>query len=191
MRKVVFVGLGSNLGDRLANLQAACNALAGVSGLRLLRCSSVVESAAWGYESANPYLNAVLEVEYEHNVWSLLDNVLNIEALAGRDIDGRIPTWRENSTAEIARRLAAKLYADRRLDVDILWMDGVDLLTPLLSVPHPQAQHRAFVLAPWSELTPELFLHGRPLIDWLRQLPAAEREAVKTMAPPLFTTLSV
>jgi 2-amino-4-hydroxy-6-hydroxymethyldihydropteridine diphosphokinase len=123
----VVVGLGSNLGDRLGHLQGAVQALSRSFDVRA--CSFVYETAPVGPPQPD-YLNAAVRLGARATPEELLETLLSIERA-----DGRVRTT-EN-------RLGA-----RTIDLDILWIEGVVVATPLLSVPHPRLAERAFALLP-------------------------------------------
>lgn len=127
-----FLGLGSNLGDRIAHLRAA------VAGLRdVAAVSSVYETApVGGPDDQGPYLNLVVELDTPLDPWGLLAVCQQAEAAAGREREVR--------------------WGPRTLDVDVLWIDGEIVDEPDLQVPHPRMWERRFVLAPLAELAPEL-----------------------------------
>lgn len=135
------VALGSNLGDRLANLQE------GVAGLRLLgvviKISSVYQTAPVGGPEQGAFLNAVVILETDLSPPQLLAAVLDIEKAAGRV---RLEHW-----------------GPRTLDVDLVAWAGGRFDDPDLEVPHPRAHQRAFVLCPLAEVWPEAVLaDGNP-----------------------------
>ena len=134
-----FVGLGANLGDRLAHLRAGVAALRAVAEVRAL--SSVFETAPVGGPPQPDYLNAVAELAWPHTPHALLAQLHTIEARAGR------------------RRTAGARNAPRTLDLDLLLFGDageVRVASPALTLPHPRLHLRAFVLAPLAELAPEL-----------------------------------
>ena len=134
MAHTVYLGLGSNLGDRLANLQAVGAAFAPHG--RILAASPVYETAPWGYTDQPAFLNQVLEVETDLAPAELM------AALQRLEVDlGRVASFR---------------YGPRRIDVDILLYDNLVLETPDLLIPHPRLAERAFVLVPLADLAPEL-----------------------------------
>lgn len=150
-----YIGLGSNLGDRRANLQRAIELLAATSRLQVLGHSSIYESPAWGYESEHTYYNAVAAVEWEGPPLRLLEQCYRIEASLGRHRNGA-----QHRTG----------YHDRSIDLDIIWLDGMESDHERLMLPHPHAHQRAFVLKPLCELAPELVLRGQSVSWWLEQL---------------------
>lgn len=150
------LSVGSNLGDRAATLQGV------VDGLRpwLLAVSPVYETAPWGPVPQGDYLNAVLIVEdaaVSPRGW--LDRAWVAEASAGRERDVR--------------------WGPRTLDVDVVAVDDVQSDDPVLTLPHPRAHERAFVLVPWHDVQPDATLRGVPIRDVLEQLPPDEIAGVR------------
>lgn len=136
---LAYIGLGANLGDARAALQAALQALAALPGTRLRRQSSLYRSAP--IESSGPdYLNAVAVLETELGPHELLHALQAIERDHGRERPYR--------------------NAPRTLDLDLLMHDSLTLDTPELTLPHPRAHQRAFVLRPLAELAPQLQIPG-------------------------------
>lgn len=141
-----LVGLGSNLGDRLAVLRSAVAALRAEPGIAVLACSGVYLSPPLGGRAQGDFLNAVVLMETDLAPRALLDRLLALEAAHGRE-----------------RRVR---WGARTLDLDILWMAGVTVDEPGLTVPHPGLAERAFVLRPLAELRPELRLaDGRTVAE--------------------------
>ncbi len=127
------LGLGSNIGDRLAHLQAAVDLLAPIA------VSPVYETAPVGGPEQDPYLNAVV--------------------LVAADDPRRL--LRQAHAVEAARdRVRAERWGPRTLDVDLLDVGGLVLDTPELTLPHPRAAERAFVLVPWLAVAPEAVIPG-------------------------------
>jgi 2-amino-4-hydroxy-6-hydroxymethyldihydropteridine diphosphokinase len=136
-RHTAYVGIGANLGDRLAALRAAVRRLGRGPGTRVPRCSPVYETAPWGPVPDQPaFLNAVCEVVTTRAPRGLLAHLLAIEAALGR-----------------VRGVA---QGPRTIDLDLLLYDDLVLTEPGLVVPHPRLHERAFVLAPLADLAPDL-----------------------------------
>ena len=131
-----FLSLGSNIGNRLANLQEAVFQISDRIG-QVLAVSSVFRSASWGYQG-NEYYNICLEVSTSLNPEILLEKILAIEQTLGRT------------------RNQEPAYADRLIDIDILLFDVEIIFYNNLKVPHPEMLKRKFVLAPLSEIAPNL-----------------------------------
>ncbi len=135
---IVYLSLGSNLGQREANLQAALEALP--PWVQVKACSSVYETAPWGYANQPSYLNLVVQGLTHLPPRRLLYSLKRIEARLGRRATFR--------------------YGPRTIDLDILAYDDLRLDTPGLSIPHPRMQERAFVLVPLCEIAPA-WVHPR------------------------------
>ncbi|MGC8803866.1 MAG: 2-amino-4-hydroxy-6-hydroxymethyldihydropteridine diphosphokinase [Bacteroidales bacterium] len=134
----VFLSLGSNLGDRYGYLQYAHRAIEHRIG-GVMAKSSVYESAPWGFASDNFFYNQVLRIQCEVEVTELLLALQQVEREAGRE---RLTTH----------------YADRTLDIDILFYGDKVVTLPDLIVPHPYITERRFVLEPLCEIAPS-FVH--------------------------------
>lgn len=134
-----FLGLGSNLGNRWTHLRRAVDQLRAGSAVPVTAVSPVYETKPiGGPEGQGPYLNVVVELAVTPRVdpFRLLDECRRLEAAAGR-----VRTVR---------------WGPRTLDVDVLWIDGVVLDDPELTVPHPRWKERRFVVAPLADLAPDL-----------------------------------
>ena len=127
----VFLGLGSNLGDRREHLRTAIASLPDVVAV-----SDAYETDPVGGPDQGRFLNLVVELDTDLEPHALLGVCHRIESAAGRVRDVR--------------------WGPRTLDVDILWIEGVTVDTPDLHVPHPRMMERRFVLEPLSDLAPEL-----------------------------------
>lgn len=126
-----FLGLGSNLGDRVAHLRRAVEALPDVVGV-----SPVYETDPVGGPEQGPFLNLVVELDTDRTPHELLDLCRLCEEAAARE---RVVRW-----------------GPRTLDVDVLWVDGATVHEPDLEVPHPRLWERRFVVAPLADLAPDL-----------------------------------
>jgi 2-amino-4-hydroxy-6-hydroxymethyldihydropteridine diphosphokinase len=154
-----YLGLGSNEGDRLANLRAARDRLA--EELTILSSSSVYETEPQGEVRDQPdFLNACLAVETELGPEELLDLCKRVEEELGR--------------APVGPR-----HGPRPIDVDVLLLDGIEHASERVTVPHPEVTARRFVLEPLLELDPDLELpDGTPL---LRLLPRVGEQRVQRL----------
>lgn len=161
----VFIGIGSNLGNRRAHYQKALGAIAVLPQTRILKYSSLYESEPLG-DAKTWYVNGVIEVETELQPEQLLRRLQRIEQEMGRK---RTPT--------------TKKWASRKIDLDILLFDNRIVDSRALKVPHPEMHKRRFVLFPLSELAPQI-MHprlGMPIVNLLSAL--KDRHRV-TLLPP-------
>jgi len=155
------LSVGSNLGDRLAYVRSALD--------RMRPCvdavSPVYETPPWGPVSQPDYLNAVI--------------------LASDDTADP-PVWlaRAHAAEDAAGRVRDQRWGPRTLDVDVIAVDDIELDDPDLTLPHPLAAERAFVLVPWLAVDPEARLSGGSVADLVAQLPPSEISAVR-MRPDL------
>lgn len=130
----VFIALGSNLGNRQANLRGA---LARFAPQMVVRDESYIyETAPWGYADQPAFLNMVVEAETSLEPGALLAFLKNIEQEMGREA-----TFRNGP---------------RLIDLDILFYDDLVLDSPPLVIPHPRLHERAFVLVPLADIAPDL-----------------------------------
>ena len=155
------LSLGANLGDRAGALRDALKALAGDG---LVARSTLYETPPWGPVEQPPYLNAIAVVRGDRDAAGWLARAHELEDAAGR-------------TREVR-------FGPRTLDVDVVTVsteDGDPLLSddPVLTLPHPRAHERAFVLVPWLSLDPDAVLpgHGR-FADLVAALPSDDVAAV-------------
>lgn len=135
------LALGSNLGDRLATLQGGVEALLGPPGLDLVALSPVYETVPVGGPPQPEYLNAVLIAQTMLEPADLLRRGLAAEAAFGR--------------------VRQEVWGPRTLDVDVIVYGDVVSDDPELTLPHPRAQERAFVLAPWLDADPDAEIPGQ------------------------------
>jgi 2-amino-4-hydroxy-6-hydroxymethyldihydropteridine diphosphokinase len=139
------IALGSNLGDREATIRAAAEAVGALPGVRLVALSGLVESHAvkpTGVDEAAPsYLNAVALADVELEPVKLLGALNGIEQQFGR--------------------VRHTVWGDRTLDLDLIAFGDVELHSERLTLPHPRAWQRAFVLHPWLQLDPDAVIPGR------------------------------
>ena len=137
MKKRIYLGLGTNLGDRQENLTRAIEALS----LALGTCkaqSSFLETEPWGFESENGFLNCVVAFDTELTPTELLDTTERIERELGRTVKSTCGN-----------------YHDRLIDIDILLYGNTVIESERLTIPHPLMHLRDFVLAPLAEIAPD------------------------------------
>ena len=131
---IVYLALGTNLGDRITNLRAALDALP--PDVRTVCRSHVYETPAWGYADQPAFLNMVIQGETGLPPLALLARLKQLET----DL-GRTPSFR---------------WGPRIIDIDILFYDDLILDGPDLGIPHPRLQERGFVLVPLADIAPDL-----------------------------------
>jgi 2-amino-4-hydroxy-6-hydroxymethyldihydropteridine diphosphokinase len=149
----VVLALGSNLGDRQDILQGAVDAIAGLPGVRVTAVSPVYETAPVGGPAQPDYLNAVVLADATAPARELLDRLHEIEAAFDRV---RLVRW-----------------GPRTLDIDVIMFGGERSDDPELTLPHPRAHERAFVLAPWHDVDPDAALPGHgPVAELLAKADA-------------------
>jgi 2-amino-4-hydroxy-6-hydroxymethyldihydropteridine diphosphokinase len=136
----VVIALGSNLGDRQDILQGAVDAIVGLPGVRVTAVSPVYETAPVGGPAQPDYLNAVVLAATTLPARDLLDRLHEVEAAFDRV---RLVRW-----------------GPRTLDLDIIAFGAERSDNPELTLPHPRAHERAFVLAPWHDVDPDAALPG-------------------------------
>ncbi|HEY0605517.1 MAG TPA: 2-amino-4-hydroxy-6-hydroxymethyldihydropteridine diphosphokinase [Herpetosiphonaceae bacterium] len=130
----VYLGLGANLGERLATLRAARDRLAPAA--TVVRCSSLYETPPWGVTDQPAFLNAVCHAQTALSAFELLAFLKDLEVDLGRTATTR--------------------WGPRLIDLDILLYDDLQLDTPTLTIPHLHLHERAFVLIPLGEIAPDL-----------------------------------
>ncbi|MFD4785626.1 2-amino-4-hydroxy-6-hydroxymethyldihydropteridine diphosphokinase [Streptomyces sp. NPDC058459] len=156
------LSLGSNLGNRLETLQGAVDALEDTPGVRVKAVSPVYETEPWGVDpgSQPSYLNAVVVLKTTLPPSSLLERAQAVE--------------------EAFHRVRDERWGPRTLDVDIVSYAGLTSEDPRLTLPHPRAHQRAFVLAPWHDVDPAAELPGQGAVAQL--LSAVTSEGVAPRA---------
>lgn len=133
-KHIVYLGLGSNLGDRNENLKDAIASLPPQMDVKAK--SPVYETPPWGYEDQPRFLNQVVKVQTYLDAEPLLKHIKRLEVALGRKASFR--------------------HGPRLIDIDILFYDDLILNTPLLTLPHPHLHERGFVLLPLMDIAPDL-----------------------------------
>ena len=157
VRRRVVLAAGTNLGDRLGTLQGCVEAIGRLPDTDVLAISPVYETDPVGGPAQPDYLNAVLIAATGLPPLDLLAAVHGIEAEFGR--------------------VRAERFGPRTLDIDIISYAELRSDDPVLTLPHPRAHGRAFVLAPWHDIDPEASLPGRGLVGEL--LAGLDRDGVR------------
>ena len=151
---LIYIALGTNLGDRIANLHAAIDSLA--PDVCVSRESTIYETPPWGYTEQPAFLNMVIETETSLSPRALL------RCLKKRENElGRVKNFRNGP---------------RQIDLDILFYDNLVLDEENLTIPHPRLHERAFVLVPLADIAPE-FEHpllGKTIIELLQDVDTSE-----------------
>lgn len=138
MKSLVYLGLGTNLGDLDLNLNKAIEEIEKRVG-KVISQSAFYKTEPWGFESPNTFLNAVICIESSLRPDEVLRETQYIEKHLGR-------TKKSNGS-----------YSDRIIDIDILFYDDLIIESELLTIPHPLLHQRDFVLLPLKEIAPDLF----------------------------------
>ena len=158
----VGLGLGSNLGDRISYLRAAVAGLHTSGAMTVTDVSRPYETPPWGYEDQNHFVNACVVGQTQLEPLELMRKLKELEASVGRT-----PTFR---------------WGPRVIDIDIIYIDGLEIDLPDLIVPHKDALSRAFVLLPLEEIRPDLIINGIPISTALSDL---DRDGILPLAVSL------
>jgi len=136
MGHIAYIGVGSNLGDKIHHCEKAISAILKIDRHKLLAKSSLFKTQPIGYTSQDWFVNGVIKIETDLEAHELLQTLKTIESQLGR-----IETFR---------------WGPRTIDLDILFFDDVEIHTEDLQIPHPLIQDRQFVLIPLAEIDPTL-----------------------------------
>ncbi len=137
---IAYLSLGSNIGDRLSNIQQAVNLLALDEKITILKTSRFYETEPWGVKNQNWFVNAVIRIETNLKPIELLRVINHVEERLGRC------------------RAQETRWGERTLDIDILFYDDLIFENEILTIPHKELHNRAFVLVPMLEIA-ENFIH--------------------------------
>ncbi|MBY0560518.1 2-amino-4-hydroxy-6-hydroxymethyldihydropteridine diphosphokinase [Hyphomicrobium sp.] len=154
-----ILALGTNLGNRIENIEEAIRRLTADGSIRLVSRSKLYRSAPWGVTDQDWFINACIAIQTTLSPHELLKRCQAVE----NDM-GRVRTMR---------------WGPRIIDVDILTFGDLTIAEPDLTVPHPLIGERAFVLVPLKDVAPELRLNGRSIDAMLEKLDGSEVEAVQ------------
>lgn len=144
------LAFGSNLGDSADMIRRAVAALDMIDGLSVTRVSALYATPPWGVEDQPDFVNACALVETSLPPLELLDACKDLEVALGR--------------------MPGERWGPRLLDIDLLWVQDVELDSERLTLPHPRMTARAFVLVPLSEIAPDLVIDGRAVSDWVSRV---------------------
>ena len=160
----VLLGLGGNLDDPIAAIEAALRRLK-TGSVRITRRSRWYRTAPWGVIGQPHFVNLCVAAETDLSARALLDVVQAIEAALGRE---RTMRW-----------------GPRTIDIDILAYGDMTIDEPELQIPHPRVTERAFVLVPLLDIAPDHPIAGRPVRDWAAHV---DRSGVEVIEPSLTQT---
>lgn len=161
-----YIGLGANLGDPVAQMERALNALSALPTVRRLRRSSYYRTKPWGPVKQDDFINAVAAIDTLLSPVQLMTQLLKIERGLGR--------------------IRGERFGPRLIDLDLLLFGALTLNSPHLAVPHPRLSERAFVLVPLMELDESIVIPDAGLArDALARLPEAARADVIRLDPVL------
>ncbi|MEN3930150.1 2-amino-4-hydroxy-6-hydroxymethyldihydropteridine diphosphokinase [Microvirga sp. W0021] len=149
-----YLGLGSNMGDKAANIFEARNRLNDTDGISVSQVSHLYRTAPWGNTDQDWFINACLRIETTLEAHQLLTSCLDIEHAMGRK---RLQKW-----------------GPRLIDIDVLVYEGMELESERLTLPHPYILNRSFVLAPLSEIAPDLCIKGEMVSTALARLDTSD-----------------
>jgi 2-amino-4-hydroxy-6-hydroxymethyldihydropteridine diphosphokinase len=148
-----YLALGGNLGDVAAEFARALEVLASSDGVTLVAWSRVYRTPPWGVTDQPDFLNMAAAVDVDLSARALLELCLRIEKDSGRVRDRR--------------------WGPRNIDIDVIAYGDAQVDEPDLTIPHPRAHERAFVLAPLADVAGDLMLRGQRVRAWLAQTDAS------------------
>lgn len=146
----VILGLGSNIGDKAANIREAVRRLETDTAVRVIAQSRLYRSPPWGVTEQDWFINACVGLEIDRSAREMLELCQSIELQMGRQ---RLQRW-----------------GTRNIDVDILTCRALVIDEPDLKVPHPLIAERAFVLVPLHEIAPDAWIRGERLHDLIARI---------------------
>lgn len=149
-----LIGLGSNIGDKAANVRRAIGLLTEQGDIRLLAASRLFRTAPWGVKDQDWFVNACIAVATTLPPRDLLARCLAVE--------------------QAMKRVRHERWGPRVIDVDVLVYRDATIDEPGLTLPHPRITQRAFVLVPLSDIAPDLEIAGHPLAHWLARVSPGE-----------------
>lgn len=148
--RAVYLSLGANLGNRAEPLRAAVQRIAAKDGVTLCAVSSLYETAPWGKTDQPAFLNIAVSLKTMLLPEAVLALTQTVETELGR--------------------VRHERWGPRTIDIDILYIEGVERHTPALTLPHPYMTERAFVLVPMAEIAPGLVVKGRTVEQWRKSV---------------------
>lgn len=149
-----LIGLGSNMGDKAANIARAVALLTEPGDIRLVAASRLYRTAPWGVEDQDWFVNAAIAVATDLPPHALLARCLGVE--------------------EAMKRIRHERWGPRIIDVDVLAYRACVIETPDLTLPHPRIAERAFVLVPLADIAPDAEIAGHTVREWLSRREATD-----------------
>ena len=152
VKETVYLGMGTNLGDRLANLKQALHLLSQLNGVEVIKVSSIYETEPVGYLDQPFFLNLVCQIQTQLTPRLLLDQLQEIE--------------------QKLKRVRTIRWGPRTIDIDILLFGNRIIHQSDLMIPHPRMLERSFVIIPLAELAPDLIIPGteQTVLQWKARL---------------------
>ncbi len=135
---IAYLGLGSNVGERIVFMENAMSEIGRIKDTRITKSAAVYETEPWGNVRQDDYLNSAVEIETGLNAENLLKELKSIEKKLGRT--------------------ANKKWSEREIDIDLLFYGNEIIQNDFMKIPHPQIENRRFVLIPMNEIAPG-FIH--------------------------------
>lgn len=155
----VYLGLGTNMGDRQAYLKEACKILNKHEKINILKISKTYETKAWGYKEQDDFLNICVQLDTELEPMQLLEVCQKIE--------------------EELNRIRTIRWGPRTIDIDILFFNNIISKDEKLILPHPRIKERAFVIIPLMDLNSNLFIEDKSIAYYFSKLSEEETNEVK------------
>lgn len=155
-----WLGLGGNIGEVEANMCRALQMLQSQPGIDVESVSSLYATPPWGKTDQPDFLNAAAQIATSLTGEQLLEACLDVEQKLKRE-----------------RR---EMWGPRTIDIDILAMEGSEIVSQRLTVPHPRLTERAFALLPLAELMPNLMIADRKVTEWLSEIGGGEIRRLKS-----------
>ena len=148
-----FLALGGNVGDVEKAFRTSLDALRATAQVNVIKESAIYRTPPWGKTDQPDFLNMATEIETTLSPHALLDLCLEIERASGRVREER--------------------WGPRTIDLDIIAYENQVIADERLTLPHPHAHERAFVLAPLNDIAPDLMISGKSVRDWLKSVDAS------------------
>ncbi|MEA3423494.1 MAG: 2-amino-4-hydroxy-6-hydroxymethyldihydropteridine diphosphokinase [Bacillota bacterium] len=149
-KQIVYLGLGSNIGDKIEYLANAIEYISKNSKIKIIKQSSYYETDPVGYENQDSFVNVCLEIETDLSPVQLLGETQKIENMLGRKREVR--------------------WGPRTIDIDILLYGDLKINNEILTIPHPRIIERAFVLIPLQEINKDIIINNKRIDEYLSEI---------------------